>query len=236
LNIHILPALSDNYMYLVADDAEATVVDPADAGPVLAAVRERGIRLTHVLVTHHHFDHTAGCIELKKSTGCLVLGPDDQRVPGLDRPVRPGHPIQVGSVEFSVLAVPGHTRTHVAYHAASLNAVFTGDVLINGACGRVMESSCEEMFASLGRIASLPETTLVYGGHEYTLENVEFAAHVDPGNNAVQARLQEVQNLRAQGRPAVPSTLAVEKATNPFLRSGLTSRAFADLRRRKDRW
>ena len=234
--IAIIPAFSDNYMYLLADDAGAAVVDPAEAAPVLAAVRERGVRLTHILVTHCHFDHTGGCAELKQATGCVVLGPDDRGGPGLDKPARPGQSIRLGGVDLEVMAVPGHTRTHLAYYAAELNSVFTGDVLFSGGCGRVMGCSYEEMFASLGRIASLPDATLVYGGHEYTLENMEFAAHEEPDNDAVRRRLEDVRRLRGQGLPTVPSTLAVEKATNPFLRPGLTSKAFADLRRRKDAW
>jgi hydroxyacylglutathione hydrolase len=249
MHVEVLPISGDNYSYLVVDGKHAAAVDPADAGTVLSRLEQADLELDMVLVTHHHSDHTGGCMELRKSTGCSVVGPDDSRLPALTSPVNDGDIFSLGSVEFKALALPGHTRTGMAYYSLQGRAVFTGDTLFCGGCGRLFEGSAAEMWSSLKLLRSLPEDTRVYCGHEYTIESLEFAAHIEPENADVAARLADARKLQRAGEPTVPSTMGTEAATNPFLRAdtdamrevtGLSScsaeEVFAELRRRKDRW
>ena len=219
-----IPQLSDNYAYLIADPRtrEAAVVDCAEAAPVLAEVDRRALRLTTVLATHHHFDHVGGNEALLTALPTLdVVGSatDGPRIPGLTRPVRDGDTVRVGDLEARVIFIPAHTSGHVAYHFAAAGAVFTGDTLFAAGCGRLFEGDAAQMMASLGRLAALPDETLVYCGHEYTQKNLEFAQMLEPTNPAIEQKLQRVRALRAQGHPTVPSSIADEKATNPFLRT-----------------
>jgi hydroxyacylglutathione hydrolase len=247
LEIAIIPCLEDNYAYLVRSGALCAVIDPAEVEPVEAALRVRGARLTHILNTHHHWDHSGGNRELKAATGAEVIGPekDRSRIPGIDTGVDEDHGWQFGSFQVQVLEVPAHTRGAVAYVFGS--AVFTGDTLFAMGCGRLFEGSAEMMLASLHKIASLPDATAVYCGHEYTLANARFAVTLEPGNVALAARLKAVEAARARGLPTVPSSIALEKATNPFLRTqsaeirssvGMATASdtdvFAEIRRRKD--
>ena len=216
-----VPAFRDNYIWwLEGGDGRVTVVDPGEAGPVLTRLEETGKSLEAILVTHHHSDHTGGIGELKAAfPGCAVVGPRDSRIPGLTLGVGEGAQVTVAGRSWSVWEVPGHTRTHIAFLAPDL--LFCGDTLFAGGCGRVFDGTFAQLARSLGRIAGLPEGTAIYCAHEYTLDNLGFAAWVEPDNEAIARRREQVAALRARGLPSVPSTLAGEKATNPFLRTGV---------------
>ncbi len=215
----------DNYIYISRDDERnALVVDPSEAGAVLGILREQRLTLTTVLVTHHHWDHTGGVAELKKQTACQVVGADGHRIGRIDKRVEDGEVLTFGGQHVMVLTTPGHTRTSVCYHLLPSaprepGAVWTGDTLFVGGCGRPMECDASILWESLEKLAALPDDTLVYCGHDYTAENYEFALTVEPGNQAVQQRLREVRQATAKGRPSVPSSIAQEKRTNIFLRS-----------------
>jgi hydroxyacylglutathione hydrolase len=219
-----VPQLSDNYAYLVIDPAtrEAAVVDCAEAAPVLAEVRRRTVRLTTVLATHHHFDHVGGNADLAKAVpGIRIVGSADDapRIPGITNPVHDGDIVSIGGLRARVILIPAHTSGHVAYHFADEHAVFTGDTLFAAGCGRLFEGDAAQMMSSLGRLSSLPDSTQVYCGHEYTQKNLEFAVTLEPGNRAATTKLAAVRELRKAGKPTIPSTIQEEKATNPFLRT-----------------
>ena len=219
-----VPQLADNYAYLVVDpeSREAAVVDCAEAPAVLDEVSRRGVRLTTVLATHHHFDHVGGNQDLLAAVpGLRIFGSADDapRIPGITDRVRNGDGVAVGGLRGGVLMIPAHTSGHVAYHFAQARAVFTGDTLFAGGCGRLFEGDAAQMMRSLDLLASLPDDTRVYCGHEYTEKNLRFAAELEPGNQALAAKLAQVQRLRRLGKPTVPSTIGEEKATNPFLRT-----------------
>ena len=215
-----IPAFKDNYIWLLRKGAAAVVVDPGDAGPVLEVLDREGLALTAIVITHHHADHQGGVAGLLARYPAAVLGPQVESITGLSRPLRGGETIDLPGlgVAFEVIAVPGHTLGHLAYHGAG--ALFCGDTLFGAGCGRVFEGTMAQMLASLERLAALPGDTAVYCAHEYTQANLRFALAVDPGNRPLQQRASEVAALRAAGRASVPSTLAQEKATNPFLRCG----------------
>lgn len=226
LQIDLVPCLSDNYAYLLVDDssspASVAIVDPSEAGPVVKALTSRGLQLTHVLCTHHHWDHTGGNNDLKRRYGAQVVGPkaDESRIPGIDVALAEGQTWQFGRHTMHVLDTPGHTRGHVSFYFPEAGAVFTGDTMFSLGCGRLFEGSPPQMWASLSKLAKLPPETRIYCGHEYTQSNVKFALSLEPGNNALQARAAEVKHLREQGLPTIPSTLREELAVNPFLRPG----------------
>ena len=213
-----IPAFKDNYIWLLRKGAAAVVVDPGDAGPVLDVLDRQGLALTAILITHHHADHQGGVAGLLARYPVPVFGPAHESITALSRPLRGGETIALPGlgVEFAVIAVPGHTLGHLAYHGT--DALFCGDTLFGAGCGRVFEGTMAQMLASLERLAALPAATAVYCAHEYTLANLRFALAVDPGNPLLQQRAAEVAALRAEGRASVPSTLAQEVATNPFLR------------------
>ena len=215
-----IPAFKDNYIWLLRKGAAAVVVDPGDAGPVLEVLKREGLALTAILITHHHADHQGGVAGLLAHYPAEVFGPTDESITGLSRPLRGGETIKLSGldVQLEVIAVPGHTLGHLAYYGAG--CLFCGDTLFTAGCGRVFEGTMAQMFASLERLAALPEETSVYCAHEYTQANLRFALAADPGNRVLQQRAAEAAAARAEGRASVPSTLAQEKATNPFLRCG----------------
>lgn len=251
LDIRQIPALSDNYIYLVreAGTGACAAVDPAEAGPVLAALDRLGWRLTHILNTHHHGDHVGGNRELKDRTGCTIVGHarDAARIPGIDVRVGDGDTVSLGNASARVIAIDGHTVGHIAYWFADAAALFCGDTLFSLGCGRLFEGTAAQMWTSLGRLRDLPAETRIYCGHEYTEANARFALSLDPDNPALRARAADVRELRARAQPTVPSVLGDERACNPFLRAddpglqralGMAGAApaavFAEIRRRKD--
>lgn len=253
LDILQIPVMKDNYIYLIHESGSGATaaVDPAQAEPVLEALDRTGWQLTHILNTHHHWDHVDGNLELKRHTGCRVFGAERDRgdIPGLDVGIGEGEAVELGTVRGQVLAVPGHTQGHLAYWFAEDAALFCGDTLFGLGCGRLLGGTAEQMWASLQRLRGLPAETRVYCAHEYTQNNGRFALTLEPGNAALLERMRRVDGLRRDRQPTVPSTLGEETATNPFLRPespeirrllGLEDappvRVFAETRRRKDVW
>jgi hydroxyacylglutathione hydrolase len=220
-NISGIPAFDDNYIWLLENrDGSALVVDPGDPQPVLAALSARGLRLAGILVTHHHFDHIGGVAALKESSGCVVYGPTNPAIDSIDRQLVAGDALSVGDYHFEILEVPGHTLDHIAYYQPGEQPVlFCGDTLFAGGCGRIFEGDPPMMYASLAKLAALPPDTAVYCAHEYTLSNLRFARAADPHNPALLQRENAAIAARREGQPTVPSTIALELATNPFLRS-----------------
>jgi hydroxyacylglutathione hydrolase len=218
IQIEIVPCLSDNYAYLVKSGDVCAVVDPSEPGPVRAALARRGWKLTHILNTHHHLDHTGGNLELKQETGAIVVGPgkDAARIPGIDVGVDESTGWEFDGRKVQVLEVPAHTKGAITF-VVDGNA-FTGDTLFTLGCGRLFEGDAAMMWASLSKLMTLPDATQIWCGHEYTQSNGKFALTLEPGNAALQARMKDVNAARAAGQPTVPATLALEKATNPFLR------------------
>ncbi|WP_374339994.1 hydroxyacylglutathione hydrolase [Methyloversatilis sp.] len=218
MKIYPIPAFGDNYLWLVAANERALVVDPGDAAPVLAALEERALRLDAILITHHHADHIGGVGELKRRTGARVFGPADERIGHIDEVVCEGSRVALPWLDFSfaVIEVPGHTRSHIAYVGG--DRLFCGDTLFAGGCGRLFEGTPEQMWHALSRLASLPLHTRLFCAHEYTVSNLRFAQAVEPDNQALLARIRRVAQQRAAGEPTVPSALADELASNPFLR------------------
>ncbi len=219
-----VPQLQDNYAYLIVDPAsyEAAIVDCAEAEPVLEAARHAGARLTTVLATHHHYDHVGGNDDLRAAIpNVRIFGSaeDAPRIPGITDPVRDGDTVAVGGLRARVIFIPAHTSGHVAYYFEDAHAVFTGDTLFAAGCGRLFEGDAGQMMSSLGRLAKLPDDVRVFCGHEYTQKNLEFAVSLEPGNPAAVDKLARVRRMRAANEPTVPSTIAEEKATNPFLRT-----------------
>lgn len=218
-----IPAFADNYLWLIHDGVHAAVVDPGDAAPVLAALKARHLSLTAILLTHHHADHTGGVSELLRHCAVPVFGPANEAITCVTAPLHDGDLIDLPALELdlTVLGVPGHTRGHIAYVGRAPHApawLFCGDTLFAGGCGRLFEGTPQQMAASLDKLAALPDETLVYCAHEYTLSNLRFALAVEPDNPDLQARLHSDSAKRAQGSPTVPSNIGLEKATNPFLR------------------
>lgn len=218
LQLHPLPAFTDNYIWtLAAPDGQAVVVDPGDAAPVLAAA-DKGLRPVAVLLTHHHPDHAGGVAELRDRFDIPCFAPHDERIAADCQRVGDGDRVRIPELdlEFDVIALPGHTLTHIAFHGHGY--LFCGDTLFSLGCGRLFEGTPKQMLSSLDKLAALPEELLVCCGHEYTLSNGQFAKVAEPDNRARDQRLEQAAGLRAEGLPSVPSTLASERACNPFLR------------------
>jgi hydroxyacylglutathione hydrolase len=213
-----IPAFRDNYIWLLRKGAAAVVVDPGDAQPVLDLLAQDRLSLSAILVTHHHADHQGGVATLLAHHPVEVFGPAAESITGVTRSLRDGEIVRITScdIEFQVIAVPGHTLGHIAYYGSG--CLFCGDTLFGAGCGRLFEGTAEQMANSLARLASLPDDTLVYCAHEYTQANLRFARAVEPGNRRLSRRADEVAVARAKGWSTVPSTMALEKASNPFLR------------------
>jgi hydroxyacylglutathione hydrolase len=237
LDIVRIPALSDNYIWLVHDPAssETMVVDPAQAEPVLAEAEARGWRISTIWNTHWHPDHTGGNAAIKAATGCTVIAPaaEAARIPTADRLVGEGDLVRLGDHVATVLEVPAHTAGHIAYHFAGDGVVFVGDTLFAMGCGRLFEGTAAQMFANMQRLGALPPETQVYCAHEYTQSNGRYALVAEPDNEAIRTRMAEVDRARAADEATVPTTIAAELATNPFLRAE-TAQILAERRAAKD--
>ncbi|WP_262694273.1 hydroxyacylglutathione hydrolase [Kordiimonas aquimaris] len=251
LKIAQIPVLQDNYLFLIHDpvSGETAIIDPALEDETVEALDARGWQPTHIFNTHHHWDHVGANVALKERFNLKIIGPaaDRDRIPGIDIAVGEGDKVHLGDVAADVIFVPGHTTGHIAYHFSSEQALFCGDTLFAMGCGRLFEGTPEDMWGSLSKLMQLPDETQVYCAHEYTLSNGKFALTVDPQNTALTQRMQDVEAMRAAGKPTVPTTIGLEKATNPFLRPmsesiqetvGLIGApipaVFADIRARKD--
>ncbi|HSS12833.1 MAG TPA: hydroxyacylglutathione hydrolase [Rhizomicrobium sp.] len=249
IQIEIVPCLSDNYAYLVKSGANCAVVDPSEAAPVRAALARKGWVLTHILNTHHHLDHCGGNLDLKRETGATIVGPgkDAARIPGIDVGVDEASGWEFDGRKVEVLEVPAHTRGAISF-VIDGNA-FTGDTLFLMGCGRLFEGDPQMMWTSLSKLMTLPDETQIFCGHEYTESNGRFALTLEPGNQALRKRMEEVRATRAEKAPTVPATLGLEKQTNPFLRpdsaeirksldmeGASTVAAFGEIRARKDKF
>ena len=235
LDVVPVPAFSDNYLWLLhdSDSGETAVVDPGDASPVLAEAKRRGWHIGQVWNTHWHPDHTGGNLAVKEATHATVSGPADEKIPGRDVDLSENNEIRLGDHVGRVIAVPGHTLGHIALIFEEEGIAFVGDTLFAMGCGRLFEGSPQQMFNSLQRFAQLPDATRLYCAHEYTLSNGRFAAHAEPDNAAISERLAAVRRMREAGEITVPTTVAQERATNPFVRSS-DWQEFARLRSEKD--
>ena len=251
LKVHQFPCLEDNYGYLVhcSTSGLTACIDTPDVAAIEKALKDTGWTLTHILNTHHHWDHAGGNLELKEKTGCTIVGPvaDAERIPGIDIEVGESAPFRFGTNEVEVLNTPGHTTGHIVYRFRTHNIAFVGDTLFSLGCGRLFEGTPEQMWTSLQKILQWPNHTLIYCAHEYTQANARFAVTVDPENEELAARAQRVDELRAAGEPTVPTSLQIEKLTNPFLRpddpgiraalgmpDATDTEVFAEIRSRKD--
>ncbi len=253
LEILTVPCLSDNYAFIAHDkqSGETAVIDVPEAAPILSALQERGWRASHVLLTHHHADHVQGLEDLLADHPAKVVGArsDAHRLPPLDIEVAEGDTVRIGEEIGHVIAVPGHTLGHIAFHFPESDAAFTADSLMALGCGRVFEGTMPQMWDSLQKLAALPDDTIIYSGHEYTKANGAFALTIEPDNPDLISRVEDVAQARAQNQPTVPSPLKLERKTNPFLRAAEPSvrdalnmkdadaaDVFAEIRTRKDRF
>jgi len=253
LEIHQFPTRSDNYGVLIHDPERGATaaIDAPDAEELLAALHEKGWALTHILTTHHHHDHTAGNTIVKRMTGCTIVGParEADSIPGIDVEVKEGDSVEIGSTTARVIETPGHTHGHVSYLFPEDGIVCVGDTLFSVGCGKLLEGDAKTMWSSLEKLAELPPETKLYCGHEYTNNNCRFALTVEPENAALQLRAAQVATLAEEGKPALPTTIKQELATNPFLRPsspaiqkrlGMEGRPlyeiFGEIRRCKDRF
>lgn len=237
LQVIQFPVLQDNYTFLIhnKESGQTAVVDPAVASEVLEKLSKLGLKLDYIINTHHHNDHIGGNAELKQKTGAKIIAyqGDTHRIPDIDIKVEDGDRINICDEAAEIMLLRGHTLGHIAYYFSKSGVLFCGDTLFSLGCGRLFEGSYEQMFGSLQKLAALPPQTLVYCAHEYTLANAKFAITIEPDNKNLQDRIKEVENLRKENKPTVPTTIGLELATNPFLRAK-TVEEFAKIRKAKD--
>jgi len=253
LEVHQFACLDDNYGYLLHDHDEqlTACIDTPDVSAIEAALRETGWQLTHIFNTHHHFDHAGGNLQLQKKTGAVIIGPHAEaaRIPGIDIQLSDGDEYRFGKHRVIAYATPGHTLGHIVYYCAEAGIAFVGDTLFSLGCGRLFEGTPEQMWQSLQKLLALPDATIVYCAHEYTQSNARFALTVEPHNRALIERAAQVAQLRAANLPTVPTSIGLERRTNPFLRPDSTNlratlgmlnadnaAVFAETRRRKDKF
>lgn len=235
LEVVAVPAFTDNYIWLVRDEAsgDTAIVDPGDAAPALAEAKRRSWPVTQVWNTHHHWDHSGGNLAMKEATGCTVSGPAAEVIPGRDVALSEGSVLRIGDHVGRAIEIPGHTLGHIALIFDEDRIAFVGDTLFAMGCGRLFEGTPQQMYASLQRLADLPENTALYCGHEYTLANAHFAAHAEPENGAIADRLEQVKAQRDAGKVTLPTSVDQERRTNPFVRAS-NWQEFARLRTEKD--
>lgn len=227
LQIYTLPALLDNYFWLIqpsAADPAAYIVDPGQAEPVIEALAHHGLTLKGILITHHHYDHKDGALTLSQIYKVPIYGPDSVKIPQVTHPLGTGDSVQLGALTAKVMPLPGHTLDHIGYYlndGISPPRLFSGDTLFGAGCGRLFDGSALQLFQSLQHISALPDSTLIYCGHEYALANIRFALTIEPDNPDLAARQTQDEQSRQQSHPTVPSSLLLEKRTNPFLRCHL---------------
>lgn len=253
LEVHMFACLEDNYGFLIHDPLSGftACVDTPEVEPTLRALAEKGWELSHILNTHHHFDHAGGNLELKEKTDCIIIGArkDAQRIPGIDIQMGNGDIYLFGQHEMTILETPGHTVGHVIYYFADSAIAFVGDTLFSMGCGRLFEGTAEQMWESLQVLSELPGCTKVYAAHEYTESNARFAITIEPNNRDLVNRIAEIKRLRANKKPTLPTSIAIEKLTNPFLRpdsadirqtigmpNASDEEVFAEIRARKDKF
>jgi len=251
LDVRIIPVMSDNYVFLALEPetGSVAVVDPAVGGPVLAAADALGWEISHILITHPHYDHVGGIEEIKAKTDARVIGAvgDASAIPGIGQTVADGESVRIGHAKARVIGVPGHTGHHVAYWFEEAKVLFPGDTLFSLGCGRLFGGTAGEMWSSLKKLRDLPDDTLVYPAHEYTNANADFALTIEKSNKDLKARAKEVLSQREKNLPTIPTTIAQEKLCNPFLRADVASvqaaikmkdanpvDVFAEIRKRKD--
>jgi hydroxyacylglutathione hydrolase len=251
MKVIIIPALKDNYIFLLVDKQtkNSIVIDPAESKPVLDYLNIHGLNLTHILNTHHHGDHIGGNAELKSQTGAKIVASsyDNHRIPGIDKIVTDNDEFILNGINFKVIYTPGHTLGHIVFYSSTFKALFCGDTLFSLGCGRLFEDTAAQMFNSLQKIKALPNDTAIYCAHEYSLNNARFATYIDPYNVALKEKLDNLTELRNNNQPTIPSILSAELACNPFLRTSNISirqnlgllnatelEVFTEIRLRKD--
>ena len=225
MNIQSIKAYSDNYIWLITTNEGNLVIDPGEAAPVINYMHQHSLGLTDILITHHHYDHVGGVIELKKDIAGKVIGPQNDQIEGLDEHVIQGMVVKSCGLKFNVIEIPGHTLDHIAYYLADPQQprLFCGDTLFSGGCGRVFEGTHEQMYQSLEKLKDLPDNTLVYSAHEYTLANLQFAKEVEVNNYYISEYIEVCQKKIELDLPTLPSSIAIEKKVNPFMRCSETS-------------
>ena len=237
LKVYTVPALQDNYIYILKNETHTAVVDPSEAAPVTNFLHKKKWNLDFIFNTHHHYDHTGGNSDLKKIWSCLIYGfeKDRHRLPGIDRTLKDEEEFSFGQTKIKTLFIPGHTLGHIAFYCVKEKYLFCGDTLFAMGCGRLFEGSPQQMYQSLEKIKQLPKETFIYCGHEYTEANGNFALSIDKNNPLLKKRMEKVRLLRKNLKPTVPFTLKEELDTNPFLRAG-SVKELAFLRQQKDRF
>ena len=238
INVTLIPILphNDNYAYILeADNGDVAVVDPGDAAPFIEYLEAKSLKPSVIFITHHHWDHTDGLADMLAWHSCPVAGPEKEadKIQSLDILLNENSVFAFGGEDIQIIETPGHTLGHICYYAVQSGFLLSGDTIFSLGCGRLFEGSARDMWASVQRVSALPDDTMIYCGHEYTLSNAKFSVNIEPDNQALRARLQEVEAMRTRGEPTIPVSLKLEKQTNVFLRAGSAER-FAEIRTLKD--